>query len=164
MSTAEILIARLNKRAHITVVGTKDELDAAAVTFGWQYDIKPLCEAKDTVIGVIDYNTNDVFAIISNSWEVWTVREQIISNSRYNKVFELDSPKLQSLFFPDYQGIKEGLNAQVEAEQISHWCKMIDNGFGFSWDHLKYMMDFCELNELYDQAAQIKTKLDDFQI
>ena len=153
-------MTRLNARAHIAVVGTKEEVDEAAIKYGWQYTIKPLCDDEDLIVAVVDFNTRDIFAIIGTAWEVFPIRETIINYSRYGKIFDLDARKLEDLFFPEYESPTEGMNPRVEAENISHWCKMLDMGFGFSWEHLKGMLTFCELNELYDQATIIQSELD----
>jgi len=162
--TEEQLMIRLNARAHITVVATKEEIDDAAIKFGWQYTIKPLCEDEDIIIAAVDLNSHDIFAIIGTAWEVWTVRETLINYSRYGKVFTLDSPKLEVLFFPEYESLKKGVNARLEAENISHWCKMLELGFGFSWEQLKDMLTFCEHNELYDEATLIQGELDKMKV
>ena len=151
---------RLNARAHITVVATKEEIDDAAIKFGWQYAIKPLCDDEDTIVAAVDINTRDIFAIIGTAWEVWPVRETLINYSRYGKVFNLENQKLERLFFPDYEGVTQGMNPHLEAENVSHWCNMLELGFGFSWTQLKTMLTFCEINDLFDQAILIQEELD----
>lgn len=158
--TEEQLLVRLNARAHITVVGTKEEIDDAAIKFGWQYTIKPLCEDEDIIVAAVDLNSHDIFAIIGTDWEVWPIRETVINYSRYGKIFTLKSTKLEDLFFPEYEGVHAGMNARLEAENVSHWCRMLGLGFGFSWEQLKDMLTFCEINELLDQAILIQGELD----
>lgn len=159
----EDLMSRVYNRGHITVVGSKEMLDEAAVKYGWFYSIKPLCADDAMVIAAVDFHTNQIFCIIGTLWELQNIRETVINYSRYGKLIPLDSPKLEALFFPEYESNIKGKNPRILAENVSHYCSMLELGFGFGTDLLEDMLVFCQLNELYEQANQIQSELDKTQ-
>lgn len=154
------LMGRIFLRKHVAVVGIKEQIDEVLSTYGVTYAIKPLCEQDATVIVGIDINKKEVFCILGIIWQLQNVRETLINYSRYSKLLTCESRKLEDLFMSEYVSLSPEYNAHVQAENISHYCDMVEYGFEFARPILEDMLVFCENNELYSQATKIKEQLE----
>lgn len=154
------LMERVFQRRHVAVVGIKEQVDDMASKYGWNYIIKPLCEQDALVIVAVDINKREIFCVLGTIWQLQNIRETVINYSRYGKLLPYDSIRLENLFIPEYESLSPEYNARVQAENVSHYCNMIDYGFEFGKEILEDMLIFCEHNELYSQASKIKEQLE----
>jgi hypothetical protein len=157
------IAAAIFKREHIAVIGTTEELEAAASTYDWRFIFSHEFEHDALLLAGINLNTREIVVLTDTRPEMEGIRETIINYSRYGRYYDLnrsnDRLKLEDLFSSEYTWTAPGVNPRVLAENINRWCNMLEEGFKFSRASLEVMKQFCELNELYTQCALINENL-----
>lgn len=151
------------KCEHIAVIGTKEQLDEAAVRYGWSYAYSVQAPPTAMTIAAVNFNTRQIILVLDGQSGLEGIRETIINYSRYGRFYDLgeENKKLEDLFFPEYEWVKPDVNTRVLAENMDRWTRLIEAGFEFSKPSLEVMKSFCESNELYRECALVQTKLDE---
>ena len=67
------------KREHVAVIGTKEELDAAAVHYGWTYLFREPVDQNVLLIAAVNFNSNQIVVYVDTHCDHEAVRETIIN-------------------------------------------------------------------------------------